>query len=165
MEFEAILKEKEHAITVREDKEKFVVTLDGKEYIVDFCEPEESFYSLLIDGKSYEISINRNNGDYTVYLFDSTFNMQLYDPMKKMLMSTTEDTSSGPKTIVSPMPGRVVNVLVNEGDEVMKGQGIVIVEAMKMENELKAPRDGIISKIIVSTDNTVESNQPLVVIK
>ncbi len=165
MELEAVLKEKKHSVTVREEKDKFIVTLDGKEYVVDFCEPEDSFYSLLIDGKSYEISINRNNGDYTVYLFDSTFNMQLYDPMKKMLLSGAEKNAAGVQKVVSPMPGRVISVLVSEGDAVEKGQGVVVVEAMKMENELKSTKDGVVDKIAVSEGDTVDSKQLLVSIK
>ena len=73
--------------------------------------------------------------------------------------------ASGTKDVVAPMPGRIVKVLVKAGDRVTGGQGLVVVEAMKMENELRAPRDGTVAAVRVSEGMSVEANAVLVVVE
>ncbi len=164
MELEALKNNKKHALKVREVNGRYIVNLDGNDYTVDFCEPEESFYSLLVDGKSYEVSINSNENEFTVYLYDSTHNFRLYDPARNMMTSGKEENTDGPQAVRSPMPGRIVRILVNQDDSVKKGDGVIIVEAMKMENELKSPKDGTVEKISVKQNDTVESNQILLTV-
>ena len=73
--------------------------------------------------------------------------------------------ASGTKDVVAPMPGRIVKVLVKAGDRVARGQGLVVVEAMKMENELRAPRDGTVAAVRASEGMSVEANAVLVVVE
>jgi pyruvate carboxylase subunit B len=77
-------------------------------------------------------------------------------------MTGAQEGSKGPKALRAPMPGLVVKVEVREGDTVFSGQGLVIVEAMKMENELKSERDGTVKRVAVEPGQTVEKDQVLV---
>ncbi|MCH7922529.1 MAG: biotin/lipoyl-binding protein [Nitrospinae bacterium] len=73
--------------------------------------------------------------------------------------------AEGPLVVSSSMPGRVVTLLVSEGDEVEEGQGVIVIEAMKMENELKAPKAGQVTEVCVVADDATEAGQALLVIE
>ena len=119
-------------------------------------------YSLIIEGKSHEVFVREEKGGFVVEI----------DGHLIPVRAKKGDTAAGPveeetgsATIVSPMPGRVVGLRVKPGDSVKAGQGLIIIEAMKMENELKAPKSGIVAKVSVTVGMAVESGQELVVIE
>ena len=140
-----------------------VTSADGSvaEYQVDALPAGDSL-SLLISGHSYEIRRDPVSGD--MILEGQRFPVELRDP--RALRNRGRGTRAGPgaKTIVAPMPGKIVRVLVTEQSQVEAGQAIVVVEAMKMQNELKAPSPGTVTKILVGEGDAVNAGDALAVI-
>jgi len=124
---------------------------------------EPGVYSIIMDGASYEVSVREDKKGYVVEVGPHFIPVRVEDP----LQSRGEVTSpvQGDAVISSPMPGRVVGVKVEVGQAVKEGEGVVLVEAMKMENELHAPKDGKVKKITVKVGDAVEAGQDLVVIE
>jgi biotin carboxyl carrier protein len=87
------------------------------------------------------------------------------DPRSLRGRRAKEDGATGPRAVKAPMPGRVVRVLVSEGDEVVEQQGVVVIEAMKMQNELKVPKAGRIAKVAVTVDTTVSAGEVLIIVE
>ena len=143
---------------------KPVILIDGKpvEPLQDakVLEIEPGVYSILIDGASHEVRI----GDGYVAVSGRRFEYEVEDP-RKWKRSGDAAGGGGRAAIVAPMPGKVVRVLVSVGDEVEAGQGLVVVEAMKMQNEMKAPRAGKIAAINVKENDSVNAGAVLAVIE
>ena len=119
--------------------------------------------------RSYEVSFEaRGNGGYVVHVNGEPIPLSVTDPRKRARRGHAADAGQGvdgPVPIVAPMPGRIVKVLVRPGDTVAARQGVVVVEAMKMENELRAPRAGNVSDVRVREGMSVEANAVLVVVE
>ena len=121
--------------------------------------------SLLVDGVSYRILAGAAHGDpRDLHLRGRRFAVEAVDERTRTIREMTGSAGgpSGPKPIRAPMPGLVVKVEVAEGDAVASGQGVVIVEAMKMENELTAQSDAVVRRILVAEGDAVEKDQVLV---
>jgi biotin carboxyl carrier protein len=140
---------------------------DGEIVHVDWRVPEPHVYSLLIDGHSYEVHIDADSADeesLEIHLLSHVLRAQASDARKRRVAKDT-DGPSGPVQVTAPMPGRVVSVLVPEGTAVSRGDGIIVLEAMKMENELKAPRDGTVVALHVEEGQGVEGGALLATIE
>ena len=119
---------------------------------------------LLRRTRSYEVAVERrSNGERIVYVNGLAVPVSIVDPRERLVRRRGNvSAETGPRSIVSPMPGRIVKVLVREGDVVAAQQGLVVVEAMKMENELRAPRAGQVSAVKVVEGMSVEAKAVLV---
>jgi biotin carboxyl carrier protein len=117
--------------------------------------------------KSYEVAVDRrSNGERIVHVNGVPVSVSIVDPRAQLARrrgSVTAET--GPRSIVSPMPGRIVKVLVREGDAVAAQEGLVVVEAMKMENELRSPRAGLVTAVKVVEGMSVEGGAVLIVME
>src|SRR5579862_601414 len=123
---------------------------DGPEREASVEKPQPGVYSVLLEGLSYQARVE--NGVVTVNGF--RFEIEARDP-RRWNRQSRGGAHSGAQSIKAPMPGKVVRVLVAVGDEVEAGQGIVVVEAMKMQNEMKAPRAGKVIGIAATVGATV----------
>ena len=144
------------------------IEVDGKVYMVDLLHTSDGSFSIIESGKSYNIELVPKNQakKYTAHTLYNTFEVEIVDAEARYLINRgTNGVSKNEKTISSPMPGKVVKVLFNEGDVVQKGQTAVIISAMKMESEYKAPIDGVIKKVNVKEGDTIEGNQILIEIE
>lgn len=144
---------------------KAVVELDGKILEVDIEMVEDGVYSILHKGKSFNIELIPADGpkNYYANTYYATHEIEIIDAQSRYLQSRNKILrEDAEKSISSPMPGKVVRVLVKEGDEVSLGTPLIVVSAMKMESEYKAPRDGRIRKIHVHEGDTVPGNQILI---
>lgn len=135
-----------------------LVTLGEKKYhtAVDFICPDE--FILNIDGRVYDVIINTGNHALSVCV-----NGKFYDIEKKtalQLLSAAEE-KSGKKEVKTSMPGRIVKVLVKAGDSVEKGRPVLVLEAMKMQNEIKAPQSGTVTELSLEEGRSVEANAHL----
>jgi biotin carboxyl carrier protein len=147
-------------------KEGWRAMLDGRELTIDLAQVSQ-WRSLLVGHSSHEVAIDaRGRGELVVHVDGVAVPVAVIDPRAAFgRRDHDRGAGGGPKTIVAPMPGRVVKILVKPGDEVAARQGLVVVEAMKMENELRAPRDGRVAEIRVAEGASVEANAILVVIE
>jgi pyruvate carboxylase subunit B len=118
--------------------------------------------------KSYEISFgSRVNGERVVQVNGVAVSVSLLDPRERLARRATAaaHAGAGPRSIVAPMPGRIVKVLVTVGERVEAHQGLVVVEAMKMENELRAPRAGTVAEVRVKDGMSVEAKAVLIILE
>jgi biotin carboxyl carrier protein len=127
---------------------------------------QEGLYSLLVDNKSYEALVEEADGEIRVVIAGTLYTVRVIDERAKRLAEAAGafTPASGELHVKSPMPGLIVAVPVKEGDVVKKGQVVIVLESMKMENELKASRDGTIVTVKVAPHQTVEQGQVLLVI-
>jgi biotin carboxyl carrier protein len=127
---------------------------------------DAGLYSMLIANKSYEALVEEADGEYRVLINGVLYNVQVSDERAKRLAEAAGAfaSTSGEMQMKSPMPGLIVAVPIAEGDVVKKGQVVLILESMKMENELTAARDGTISAIKVQPRQAVEQGQVLLTI-
>jgi biotin carboxyl carrier protein len=140
------------------------VNINGKTYQVDFeAVSGQPVYSLLLDGKSHEAYVRESDDDWQVLLRGRLYPAKVEDEREKRLRVAAGGgvVESGEFNLKAPMPGLVVAIPVSEGQEIKKGQVLLILESMKMQNELKSPRDGIINRIKVKAGESVEQKQVL----
>jgi biotin carboxyl carrier protein len=135
--------------------------LDGREVIVDFAPTQKGCGSLLIAGKSYEIRQQNTGAEPGIVVEQDYFGVAVRDPRSLRARRRSEAGSDGIKKITAPMPGKVVRILAAAGAEVAAGQSVLVIEAMKMQNELKSPKKGVLKKITVSEGAAVEAGQIL----
>lgn len=144
------------------------IEVDGKVYHVDLLHTPDGTFSIIESGKSYNIELVPKNQPkkYTAHTLYHSYDVEIVDAESRYLINRgSNGAASHEKTIHSPMPGKVVRVLLKEGDVVKKGETVVIIAAMKMESEYKSPADGIIKKINVKEGETIEGDQILVEIE
>lgn len=122
-------------------------------------------YSLLLNGKSYHVQILRENGTYHVHLDGDYFPFRVEDERMRKLreLVSASSAASGERILTAPIPGLVTNIRVAVGDQIQKGQSVIVLEAMKMENELKAEADGTIKSILIEEGNAVDKDQQLLI--
>lgn len=140
------------------------INIDGKTYEVDFeAVGGQPVYSLIADGKSHEAYVRESDEGWQVLLRGRLYPVKVEDEREKRLRAAAGGgvADSGEFHLKAPMPGLVVAVPVEEGQQVEKGQVLLILESMKMQNELKSPRDGTVSRIKVKAGESVEQKQPL----
>jgi biotin carboxyl carrier protein len=149
-------------VEVRREDGGYAVTLDGARLQIDLAETSQHFASLIVNGLSHEVGLERRRGGYRIHLPDDTVTVALAEASPDG--SRPPRQAHGPARLTAPMPGRVVRVLAEEGREVVAGEGLVVIEAMKMENELKAPRKGRVQEVAVRQGQAVEAGALLVVV-
>ena len=150
---------------LKQDGNLLEVEVDGKKYEVDLMHTADGTFSILESGHSYDIELVPETAPkkYTAYTLYETYGVEVIDAEARYLQNrNVNSTGAAESKISSPMPGKVVKVLVSEGDVVKEGDTIIIISAMKMESEYKAPRDGVIKKVYVKSEDTVDGNQVLI---
>lgn len=143
------------------------VLVDGEEIDVDLSQsgvPE--LYSILIDGASYEVLVEEQRQEYAVTLRGQQFHVQVEDERTRRLNAGRKGpmVPSGELVVKAPIPGLVVKVLVSEGDDIPEDHPLVILEAMKMENEIRSLRAGVVRTVDVSAGQRVEQGAALLVL-
>lgn len=145
---------------------QYRLTLNDKTYTVDALTLDHGAVSLLVDGHSFPVEFEENGDEVGVLVRGQVTQVDVADERRLRLRAGSAGfTAEGKQLISAPMPGKVVKVLVKLGDEVKEGQGLVIVEAMKMENELKSPKAGKVVELFAKEGTTVENNARLVVVE
>src|SRR3989304_2188775 len=160
---------------------KYITTIDNKEFEIEIVDERhirigdrllqvdsesvsgQPVFSLILDGKSYESFVYQGEEDWQVLLRGRQYQVKVEDEREKRLKSAAGAgvAEGGEFHLKAPMPGLVVSVLVEEGQEIKKGQVMLILESMKMQNELKSPRDGIMGRVRVKAGESVEQRQTL----
>ncbi len=136
---------------------------DRQETAAQVEAPEPGVYSILMEGRSYEVSITETPTGLVVVIDGYRFEIEARDPRRFTRRAAGRGTD-GVQTITAPMPGKVVRVLIAAGEAVEAGQGLVVVEAMKMQNEMKAPRAGKVLSLAAREGATVSAGEVLATI-
>lgn len=142
---------------------RYAVSLDGVEVEVDARFVEPGVLHLIRDGEAFEVDVRKTDRGRDVTLYGTVYEAAVIDERRKALAALGGAGAAGGGEVISTsMPGKVVTLLVAEGDVVEEGQGIVVVEAMKMENELRCNAPGVVSRLHVEAGQAVEGGAPLV---
>ena len=164
---------------------KYITTVDGKEYLIEVVDEKhirvgdrllevdfesvngQPVFSVILDGKSYESFISESDEGWQVLMRGRQYQITVEDEREKRLRAAAGGgvAEGGEFNLKAPMPGLVVAIPVSEGQEIKKGQVLIILESMKMQNELKSPKDGIVERIRVKAGESVEQKQALLSVK
>lgn len=165
MKLTAEIEGQSYALDLRREGARVEATVDGRRYELEAHETEPGAFLLLADGRVYECRVNRAGGASEVQVGDEIFRVTLFDPKRLRGARGAGAEASGRAQVVASMPGKVVRVLVAEGASVEAGDGLVVVEAMKMQNELKSPKSGTIVELRAEAGATVNAGDVLVVVE
>lgn len=135
--------------------------VDGRPIQVDARMLEPGVISLVVEGRQYRCVLDGDG----VWIGGRRFGFSVDDPRSLQGRRGTGGGTEGPRAVKAAMPGRVVRVLVAGGDEVAEGQGVVVIEAMKMQNELKSPKAGKVARVAVAVGDTVGAGDVLAVVE
>lgn len=156
---------KTRVIELEHDASGWHVTLDGSPMAVDAVEIAPNTISILLDGQSFEISITPSpDGKLRLQTGSREFTAEVIDPRAWSGRRHGHVEAEGRQQILAPMPGKVVRVLIKAGDRVEAGQGLMVVEAMKMQNEIRSPKSGIVEKILAKEGQPVNAGDILCVV-
>ena len=161
MRYITTIEDKQFLVEIIDDKH---VSVDGKVYEVDFESVSgQPVYSMIVNGKSHEGYVARSEDTWQVLLRGRLYPIIVEDEREKRLRSAAggDVAETGEFHLRAPMPGLVVAIPVGEGQPIKKGQVLLILESMKMQNELKSPRDGTVGRVRVKPGETVEQKQTL----
>jgi biotin carboxyl carrier protein len=164
MKYITTVKDREYIIQLDQEGQ---ITVDGRPYDVDFRQLSEGgLLSLLLDNHSFEAIVEERDQAWEVLIEGELYSVKVQDERAYRLAKARGNLVevTGDANVVSPMPGLIVAVTAQEGQLVKKGDQIVILESMKMENELRSPRDGLVKQIFTEAGASVEKGQVLATI-
>ncbi len=161
MKYITTINDRRFEIEVRNDG---TVWVNGEQRDVDFLPLTDSLFSIIMNSTSHEAVVEETDGNYEVLMGGRQYSGTVIDERSQLLRSRRGglEADSGEISIRAPMPGLIVVIPVSEGEAVTAGQTLVILESMKMQNELKAPRDGTVQRISVEPGQTVEQKKILI---
>jgi biotin carboxyl carrier protein len=150
-------------VSLRKISTGYALSIDGRSYEVDAALARPGLYSLRIGGEQREVAVRPETGsDYWVSVGGNGRRVSVLDPLAAMAAATTGETDRRRRQRVTAyMPGRVASILVQEGAEVAAGAGIIVLEAMKMQNEILAEQGGVVTRIFVEPGQAVDGGDPL----
>jgi biotin carboxyl carrier protein len=163
MKYEVEIHGRQASIELEQRNGRVQARVGPREYDLEVVSPEAGVYTFLAGDRVYEARVWIEPNSLRVTIGGHLFSTGIID--RKHRRSTTEHGIEGRQNLVAPMPGRVVRVLLGAGDEVTLGQGVLVVEAMKMQNEIKSPKSGRIVEVRVTEGAAVNANQVLAVVE
>lgn len=164
MLYDVTIDGKKYGLDLNRADGRWSCRLDGREVEVDAILARPDVLSLRIGNLAYEIKSERVANDLHLWVGSTRFAAEVRDPRSLRGRAQAAD-DRGPKKIVAPMPGKVVRLLVKEGDEVELGAGVAVVEAMKMQNEIKSPKKGTVQKIMATEGAAVNAGDVLAIVE
>ena len=171
MRFDARHKDRSELIEVEPgDNGQYIVTIGGVQHNVDARPAEGGAWTVLIDNDSFDVELEvagekESAGDYNALVRGAVVHLNVQDERKRRLGGAKKLAVEGPQVVAAPMPGKVVKILVEPGVEVGDGDPLIVIEAMKMENELRAPTAGKVATIFVEEGQTVDAHAKLIALE
>ena len=151
-------------VDVRREGAKLAAVFAGGAIEADAVEVSPGTYSVLIGGRNYEVHLSRRGTAVLATVGSHEFIVEIVDPRAWRRGRGGAIEAEGRQEILAPMPGKVVRILAGAGTKVEARQGVLVIEAMKMQNELRSPKSGTVEKLLVREGQTVDSGEVLAVI-
>src|SRR5271165_2057996 len=165
MTYDVIVDGKSHRLELTRGERNWLCKVDDELLEVDAALTARDVLSVLVGGDAYEIKRERSlQGDLHLVIGSARYAVDVQDPRSLRTRRAAGGAEAGPQKVTAPMPGKIVRVMVAVGDEVKAGQGVIVMEAMKMQNEMKSPKDGKVQKILTSEGSTVNPGDTLAII-
>ena len=164
MKVEIALDGKNHQVELAKVGERLRCAIDGVPLEADAVQLAPGIYSILIDGESLEVRVEPDGGGLRLSVANHEWRAEIRDPREWRRNRGSTAEAEGRQRVSAPMPGKIVRVLVENGDSVDAKQGLFVVEAMKMQNEIRSPKSGKVERLLVTEGQTVNAGDVLAVI-
>jgi biotin carboxyl carrier protein len=167
MKYEAVIDGKHRSVEIIPSADKtsrIVMTIDGRQVEADAVKIAPSVYSIILNGRSFEVRRESDAAGPLFHIGGSKYRVEITDPRSWRRERSAGINPSGPQQIAASMAGKVVRVLVAQGDRVESGQGLLVVEAMKMQNEIRSPKSGTVERVLAKQGQSVSPGEILAVI-
>ena len=166
MKFEVLVDGHPHQVELERTSQGYQAVVDGEPFALDVVMTARDVLSIIHEGRHYEAKREYSLlGETHVIIGSERFATEVRDPRSLRNRRVADAGGAGPSKVLAPMPGKIVRILAAEGDEVEAGQGIVVVEAMKMQNEIKSTKRGKVSKLPVKENSAVNAGDLLAVVE
>jgi len=167
MKLEIELGGRAHSVELVRAGKQVRYLLDGQIVEADAEEVEPGIYSILLNGNSFEVRVEMHQGTgsgLSVVAGNREFSAEIRDPRRWRRKRGAAAEAEGRQQVIAPMPGKIVRVLVKPGEAVEMKQGLLVVEAMKMQNEIRSPKSGTVERLLVTEGQTVNAGEILAVV-
>ena len=167
MVYDITVSEKTYHVELTREGTRWVGKIDGQAFSVDAVPTARDILSIIEgEGNAFEVKRERAlNGELHMLVGSSRYPCEINDPRSLRTRRAAAGSAEGPQKITAPMPGKVVRIIAAAGSEVEAGKGVIVVEAMKMQNELKSPKSGKVQKVLVAEGTTVNAGDTLAIIE
>ena len=165
MKFKAIVGEREEDLLLKFEDGRVSAAIGDRVYSLDVREIEPDSYMFFLNANVHECRVNASKNSFDVSVHGRNYSITIIDPKRLRSGQNSDRHHHGVAEIIAQMPGKVVRVQTEAGATVEKGAGVVVVEAMKMQNEMKSPRDGVVVSIKVKPGDTVNAGDVLAVVE
>ena len=165
MKFEVRIDSRACIVELDRDADRWQISIDGRAVDADALEIAPGIFSILLDGKSHEVRVTPTPaGALTLHTAHHEFTAEVIDPRAWRGRRHGALEAEGRQQILAPMPGKIIRVLVQTGEKVDAGQGLLVVEAMKMQNEIRSPKSGTVERLLVKEGQPVNAGEVLCVV-
>ena len=164
MTYDVAIDGRNYRLELNHSEGRWTCLVDGREVEVDAVLARPNVLSLRLGNKAYEVKCERVGNDQHLWVGSLRFAAEVRDPRSLRSRARAAD-DHGPRKLTAPMPGKVVRILVTQGAEIEAGAGVLVVEAMKMQNEVKSPKKGSVQKILVSEGAAVNAGDVLAIVE
>jgi biotin carboxyl carrier protein len=161
VEFEFLVDDRLHKISIEKKENRYIFSLGEESFEADIYPISPHVVSIILGGQSYKVYYAQDKDRKYFYVSGSEFVIREPGEREEVLEGGEEGASEDKLMIKAPMPGKVIKIIVKEEEKIRKNQTLAIVEAMKMENEIKSSIQGYVKKIFVSAGDLVDSEKPL----
>jgi biotin carboxyl carrier protein len=162
MKFDVRIEDKTRIVELERIADRWHIALDGQPLDADAVQIAPNIFSILLRGQSHEIRVAPSpNGTLTLQTGLEEFTAEVVDPRAWSGRRHSALEAEGRQQVVAPMPGKVVRLLVKTGDTVEAGQGLLVIEAMKMQNEIRSPKSGVVERLLAQEGQAVNAGEIL----
>jgi len=165
MIYEISIDGKNHKLELNQVQNRWECKLDGEKFDVDAVIARPNVLSLIVDGQAFEVKRERTATDLHLWVKSARFGVDVRDPRSLRSRRAAGGGVEGPQKLHAPMPGKIIRVLAPVGTAVTAGQGVLVIEAMKMQNELKSPKAGTVKQIVVAEGSSVGAGEVLAIVE
>ena len=165
MTYEVSIDGKNHRLDLNNVDGRWECILDGEKVNVDAVIARPNVMSLIVEGQAFEVKREMTATDLHLWVKSARFSVDVRDPRSLRSRRARGGGVEGPQKLMAPMPGKIVRILAPAGTTVLAGQGVLVIEAMKMQNELKSPKDGTVKQVVVGEGASVSAGEVLAIVE
>jgi biotin carboxyl carrier protein len=165
MTYEISIDGKSYRLELHKEGGRWACRLDGEPVEVDAVIARPNVMSVIVGGQAFEVKRERTANDMHLWVKNARFGVDVRDPRSLRSRRAKAGGVEGPQKLLAPMPGKIVRVISPAGSEVEAGQGVLVIEAMKMQNELKSPKKGVVKQVLAAEGTSVSAGEVLAIVE